>query len=81
MYNELKILYTALGPGDLVQYTKFLVHCTFSSCVICKQNTNLTVSNLKYLCKPYTKINCRLCYKKVDRSIPSLPTSAQYISF
>ena len=33
MYNELKILYTAFGPGGLMQYTKFFVHCTFSLCV------------------------------------------------
>ena len=46
MYNERKILYTARGRRGRVQYTKFFVHCTYSArACICKQNTNLTVSN------------------------------------
>ena len=42
MYNELKILYTSLGPGGLVQYTKFFVHYILHVFV---NKTLATVSN------------------------------------
>ena len=48
MYNERKILYTALGPIGLVQYTKFFVHCTFRSCVYLQTKHSQQSLTLKY---------------------------------
>ena len=45
MYNNRKILYTARGRWGRVKYTKFEFIVHLANVCICKQNTNLTVSN------------------------------------